>query len=169
MSRTASRSQKQPVELFVSYSHRNAVWLDRLKPLLQFEHCRDSAYHWDDQKMNAGDRWDKEIKAALEQMDVFVCLVSTEFLTSGYIRSVELPLALKREKRKEIQIVPIVIYPNVRIEEECRELRAFNPLPAWDKCWRDFEGEPGDYGDAHGLIRAGLRQAVGKVWDLGTR
>jgi hypothetical protein len=169
MSRTASRSRRKSVELFVSYSHRDAVWLDRLKPLLQFEHCQDNAYHWDDRKMKAGDRWDKEIKGALERMDVFVCLVSTEFLTSGYIRSVELPRALEREKGKEIQIVPILIYRNVPLEQECRELIDFNPLPVWGKCWRDFEGEHGDYGDAHGLIRAGLRQAIDKTEDLRTR
>ena len=163
MSRTASRSRKKPVELFVSYSHLNAVWLDRLRPLLQFEHCRDKAYHWDDQKMQAGDRWDQEIKAALERMDVFVCLLSTEFLTSGYIRSVELPRALEREMAGEIAIVPIVIYRNVPLKDECPALGHFNPLPAWDKCWRDYQGEPGDYGDAHGLIRAGLSQAVGRI------
>jgi hypothetical protein len=169
MSRTASQSRKKSVELFVSYSHLDAVWLDRLRPLLQFEHCQDKAYHWDDQKMRAGDRWDREIKAALERMHVFVCLVSTEFLTSGYIRSVELPRALQREKGKEVQIVPIVIYRNVPLEQECRELVDFNPLPTWGKCWRDFEGEHGDYGDAHGLIRAGLRQAIAKFSDPRTR
>jgi hypothetical protein len=163
MIRTASRSRNKPVELFVSYSHLNAVWLDRLKPLLQFEHCMEKAYHWDDHKMKGGDRWDKVIRESLERMDVFVCLVSVEFLTSDYVRTVELPLALKREKRKEIEIVPIVIYPNVPLELECRELVDFNPLPAWGKSWREFEGERGDYGDAHGLIRAGLHHAIGKV------
>jgi hypothetical protein len=156
------------VELFVSYSHRNAVWLDRLQPLLKFDHCQDKAYPWDDQKMHAGDRWDKQIRGALERMHVFVCLVSIEFLASGYIRSVELPRALERAKGKEIELVPIVIYPNVDIKAECDELILFNPLPAWGKCWRDYQVEPGDYGDAHGLIRAGLRQAVGKIRDLRT-
>jgi hypothetical protein len=137
--------------------------LGRLQPLLQFDDSRDKAYPWDDQKMKAGDRWDNEIKAALERMHVFVCLVTTEFLTSGYIRSVELPRALEREKAKEIEIVPIVIYRNVCLKEECADLDAFNPLPTWGKCWREYEGEPGDYGDAHGLIRAGLRAAIGKA------
>jgi hypothetical protein len=149
--------------LFVSYSHRNAVWLARLQPLLRFDNSQDKAYAWDDQKMKAGDRWDNEIRAALERMDVFVCLVSTEFLTSGYIRDVELPRAFEREENAGIAIVPIVIYPNVCLEDECCELLAFNPLPAWGRCWRDYQGEPGDYGDAHGLIRKGLRQAIEKA------
>lgn len=163
MSRTTSRPRKKPVELFVSYSHINAVWLERLRPLLQFDHCVDSAHHWDDQKMKAGDRWDQQIRAALDRMDVFVCLVSMEFLTSRYVREVELPLALKREKREEVTIVPIVIYPNININHECKELAAFNPLPRWGRCWREFEGDPGDYGDAHGLIRAGLHDAIARA------
>jgi len=153
----------EPVELFVSYSHNDAVWLGRLQPLLQFDNSKDKAYVWDDQKMKAGDRWDNAIKAALERMDVFVCLVSMEFLTSKYIRNVELPRALEREKATEIEIVPIVIHRNVPLGDECPELLAFNSLPQWGKCWREYEGEPGDYGDAHGLIRVGLRAAVEKA------
>lgn len=164
MSRAPSRSFNKPVELFVSYSHQNTVWLNRLRrPLLQFEHCNENAYHWDDQQMKTGDHWDKGIHEALERMDVFVCLVTLDFLTSRYVRTVELPRALERAKADEIEIVPIVIYPNTPIKRECPELLAFNPLPTWDKCWRDFEGEPGDYGDAHGPIRAGLRHAIEKA------
>lgn len=163
MSRTASRPPKNPVELFVSYSHHDSIWLDRLRPLLQFDKSREKAYPWNDQEMKTGDRWDKEIKAALDRMDVFVCLVTTEFLTSGYIRDIELPRAFEREKNGEIEIVPIVIYRNIRLEDECPGLRDFNPLPAWGKCWRDYKVQQGDYRDAHGLIRAGLRQAIEKV------
>ncbi len=163
MSRGTSRSRNGDVELFVSYSHMDSVWLARLQPMLQFDNCQDKAYVWDDQKMTAGDRWDKEIRAALERMDVFVCLVTIEFLTSRYITTVELKRALARKKRNEIDIVPIVIYPNVDLEDECAELTKFNPLPVWGRCWRQYESEDGDYRDANGLIRKGLRQAIGKA------
>ena len=163
MSRAISRSKKKDVELFVSYSHMDGVWLARLEPMLQFDNCRDKAYVWDDQKMKAGERWDKRIREALERMDVFVCLVTIEFLTSRYIRTVELKRALQREKKDEIEIVPIVVYPNVDLEDECAELIEFNPLPVWGRCWREYESEDGDYRDANGLIRKGLRQAIDKV------
>ena len=68
MSPATSRSRKKSVELFVSYSHSDAVWLGRLQPLLQFDHCREKAYAWDDHTMKAGDRWDEQIKAALDRM-----------------------------------------------------------------------------------------------------
>ena len=161
--RRASKSKSRSVELFVSYSHVNAAWFDRLRPVLKFDRCRDKAFAWNDQEMKAGDRWDKEIREALERMDVFVCLVSFEFLASGYIKDVELKRALAREKKNEIEIVPIVIYANIDLEEEFPALNEFNPLPSWGQCWRDYEKDGGHFQDAHGLIRKGLREAIDKV------
>jgi TIR domain len=129
MPRRTSRSMKNDVELFISYSHSNATWLGQLQPMVQFPDCHDKACAWDDQEMKAGDRWDREIKAALERMEVFVCLVSIEFLTSRYVRTVELSRAFEREENGEIEIAPILIYPNIDLGEECPELIEFNPLP----------------------------------------
>ena len=162
MTPRASRSKKKPVELFASYSHVNAIWFDRLRPVLKFDRCRDKAYAWNDQEMKAGDRWDKEIREALERMDVFVALVSFEFLASGYIRDVELKCAFAREKKHEIEIVPIVLYP-MNLKEDCAELNAFNPLPDWGKCWLDYEQDSGHYQAAHKPIREGLRQTIDKA------
>ncbi len=160
--RRASQSKSQSVELFVSYSHINAAWFDRLRPVLKFGRCRDKAFAWNDQEMKAGDRWDKEIREALERMDVFVCLVSFEFLASGYIKDVELKRALAREKKNEVEIVPIVLYP-MDLKEDCPKLNAFNPLPGWGKCWLDYEQESGHYNTAHKTIREGSLQDIDKV------
>ncbi|MCB1066408.1 MAG: toll/interleukin-1 receptor domain-containing protein [Verrucomicrobiae bacterium] len=152
----------RPVEIFVSYAHLNAAWFGKLSPLLKFREKTKLAHIWHDQKLEAGDRWDPEIRKALETMDVFVCLVSYEFLASGYIMDIELEKALEREKTGEVQIVPIILY-DVNLEKDCPELYPFNPLPAWGKCWRDFEKDGGEYQDAHKPIRDGLRQAIEKV------
>jgi hypothetical protein len=143
-SRTSS-SKSKSVELFVSYSHNNAAWFDRLRPVLKFDRCKDKDFAWNNQEMKAGDRWDKEIRKALERMDVFVCLISFEFLASGYIKDVELKRALARAKKEGVEIVPIVIYPDIDLAEECATLNDFNPLPAWGKCWRDYEKDGGHF------------------------
>jgi len=160
--RSISKPKTEPVELFVSYSHINGVWLERLRPVLKFNRCRDKAIAWHDKEMKAGDRWDKEIREALERMDVFVCLVSFEFLASDYIKDVELKKALAREKRNEVEIVPIVLYP-MDLEKDNPKLSEFNPLPAWGKCWQEYEEKTGHYQTAHKPIREGLRQAIDKV------
>ncbi len=152
----------KPTEIFVSYSHDNSAWFDRLRPVLKFQHCNEKAYAWNDQQMKIGDKWDKEIQSKLETMDIFVCLVSYEFLASDYIRTVEIPCAHERHSNGEIEIVPIVIYEGIDLKAECRELHGIQPLPGWGQCWRDFEKEGGHYQDAHGLIRKGLRENIEK-------
>ena len=161
--RRVPRGKSLPVELFVSYSHVNAQWFKRLQPLLKFTNPRTNPPRaWHDQELKAGDRWGKEIKEALTRMDVFVCLVSYEFLASGYIMDVEVKEALRQQKKNEVEIVPIVLY-DMSLKAECHRLSVFNPLPAWGKCWRDYERNGGHYQDAHKEIRDGLRQAIDKV------
>lgn len=156
------RLQTRPVRFFVSYAHENAAWFGKLRPLLHFPTHTKVAHVWHDQELKAGDRWDPEIRRALDDMDVFVCLVSYEFLASGYIREVELPRALERTNRGEVEVVPILLY-DVDLACQCEELHGFNPLPAWGKCWRDYEKDGGHYQDAHKPIREGLWQAIEKV------
>lgn len=161
--RTSSAIATKPVEIFISYSHQNAAWFAKLRPLLKFrEPSTNLAHVWHDQQLQAGDRWDEEIQAALKVADIFVCLVSYEFLASDYIMDVELPAALAREQKGEVVIVPIVLY-DVNLQADCPALHGFNPLPVWGRCWRSYEHDGGHYQDAHKPIRDGLRQAIEKV------
>ncbi|MFO0942001.1 MAG: toll/interleukin-1 receptor domain-containing protein [Pirellulales bacterium] len=160
---TSLKQKACPVKLFVSYSHENSVWFSKLRPLLKFRNPSSEVAHvWHDQQLEAGHRWDDEIKVALNEMNVFVCLVSYEFLASDYIMTVELKEALLREEKKEVAIVPILLYP-VNLDNDCPELKPFNPLPTWAKCWRDFETGGGQHQDAHKLIRDGLWEAIKRV------
>lgn len=162
MSKAPKATGKRPVELFVSYSHENSTWFGHLRPLLKFPDPTNTAHVWHDQLLQVGDRWDPAIRAALDRMNVFVCLVSYEFLASDYIMQIELPKALERAKRGDVEIVPILLY-DVDLKVECPELHQFNPLPAWGKCWRDYEKDGGHRQDAHRPIRNGLRQAIDKI------
>src|SRR5271156_1152406 len=106
--------QAKAVTLFVSYSHENTVWFKRLAPVLSFRsqpEIPEIPRAWHDNELKAGDRWDKEIRDALDKMDIFVCLLSYEFLASRYIMEVELPKALARARKGEVQILPIILYP----------------------------------------------------------
>lgn len=150
-----------PVEIFVSYSHANAAWLDRMRPLLRFP--RDvTVKTWTDKDIKAGDDFDKDIKAALKRMDIFVCLVSQYFTTSDYIQRVELRQALARARRREVVIVPVMLY-KMDLQRECPELAGIQYLPQPGKCWQDYCRDGGDFQDAHHEIRTGLWQAIEEV------
>jgi hypothetical protein len=156
------QANSRQVRFFVSYSHDNKTWFGRLRPILSFRTPTNIAHIWHDQELKAGDQWDKEIRRELKDMDVFVCLLSYEFLASNYIMGVEVPLAVDRQKKDKIEIIPILLYP-VDLKRECKQLHKFNPLPAWGKCWRDYEQGGGHYQDAHKPIREGLWQAIEKI------
>jgi len=151
----------RPVRIFVSYSHENAAWCKRLLCVLRVKANVDTLQPWHDTELKAGDRWDKEIRAELDQMDIFLCLVSYQFLASDYIQNVELPRAKARHKNGEIEVVPVVLYP-MDLEHDCQFLYRLNPLPEWRKCWRDYEKD-GDWNDALYPIGNGIKQAIEKA------
>ena len=153
--------KSQPVRMFVSYSHENAAWCKRLLPVLRVKANVDTLQPWHDTELKAGDRWDKEIRAELERMDIFLCLVSYQFLASDYIQNVELPRAKARHKNGEIEVVPVVLYP-MDLKHDCEFLHQLNPLPEWGKSWRDFEKD-GDWNDALYPIGNGIKQAIEKA------
>jgi hypothetical protein len=143
---TDSAMNVRPVRMFVSYSHENAAWCKRLLPVL---------------RVKANVRWEKEIRAELERTDIFLCLVSFQFLASGFIHDVELPRAEARHKNGEIEVVPVVLYP-MDLKSDCEFLYQPNPLPEWGKSWRDFEKD-GDWNDALYPIGNGIKQAIEKA------
>jgi hypothetical protein len=149
------------IRIFVSYSHEDRDWFKRLRPLLVFDRQPTQlAYVWHDNELKAGDRWDGEIRKELEVMDVFLCLLSYNFRASGYIRSVEKPAALKREKQGKTIIVPLIL--NKMDDRDIEEFKPFNPLPEWGKSWLCYKAE-GDLSLAHKPIRTGLLDVVEKI------
>jgi hypothetical protein len=148
--------------MFVSYSHENAAWCKRLLPVLKVKANVETLEPWHDTELKAGDRWDKEIRTELEQMHIFLCLVSYDFLASDCIQNVELKTAKARLKNGEIEVVPVVLYP-MDLKNDCEFLYQLNPLPAWNKSWREFEMAGGDWRDALYPIGNGIKQAIDKA------
>ena len=109
--KSGETNKAQSVRLFVSYSHNERTWFKRLLPVLRVKANVDALQPWHDTELKAGDRWDKEIQAELERMDIFLCLVSYQFLASSYIQDVELTKAKARHEKGEIEVVPVVLYP----------------------------------------------------------
>ena len=105
----AEREKRQNV--FISYSHRDREYLDRLlihlKPL-EKEGLIDL---WVDTRIKAGERWKKEIDKALKKATVAILLVSADFLASDFITDNELPPLLRNAEERGTRIIPLVIKP----------------------------------------------------------
>jgi len=72
----------QRTHVFISYSHDDQTYLDRLMPFLRFYEYHTPLELWSDQRLKAGDDWEEEIANALEHSTVALLLISSSFLSS---------------------------------------------------------------------------------------
>src|SRR5215469_2152738 len=100
-----------PLEVFISYSHQDRKYLERLLAhLVAFQ--RDGLIaNWSDTNIVPGSNWREEIRSAIEAAAVAVLLVSADFLASQFIAENELPPLLKSAKTRGTVILPIILSP----------------------------------------------------------
>jgi TIR domain len=97
--------------VFISYSHKDEAWKDRLVThlgVLQREGLLDT---WDDRRIGAGDDWHEEIQQAIERASVAILLISADFLTSKFILEQEVLRLLERRQAERLHIVPVIVRP----------------------------------------------------------
>ncbi len=98
-------------KIFISYSHQDETWKDRLHTQLAVLELEGYLSTWDDRKIKPGKDWLPEIKSALNQADVAIMLISADFLTSEFIRTEEVPTLLERREREGVWVIPLIVRP----------------------------------------------------------
>ena len=99
----------QKVNVFVSYSHVDKPWLERLKVHLKPLERKGKIELWSDKKIDPGKKWKAEVEKALKESVVAILLISADFLASDFIDSDELPPLLAAAAKEETVILPIII------------------------------------------------------------
>ena len=96
-------------KVFVSYSHADREWLERLKRHLKPLVREGRMDCWDDTHIRPGDDWQQEIRTALDTAQVAVLLISADFFASDFIDENELPPLLAAAQAKGIHILPVIL------------------------------------------------------------
>ncbi|MBZ0174683.1 MAG: TIR domain-containing protein [Candidatus Methanoperedens sp.] len=97
--------------VFISYSHKDEAWKDRIVIHLGALAQEGILDTWDDRHICAGADWKKEIEDALKKASAAVLLVSADFLNSKFILDEEVPKLLERREKEGLRIFPVVIRP----------------------------------------------------------
>lgn len=95
--------------IFISYSHKDEKWKDRLMVQLGVLQMQGSFEVWTDREIEAGGNWYQEIEDAMQKASVGILLVSANFLTSDFILKQEVGRLLERRDREGLRIFPIIV------------------------------------------------------------
>ncbi len=97
--------------VFISYSHKDEIWKNKLVSHLSVLQPESIFDIWDDSRIGAGEDWFQKIQEAIDKASVAILLVSADFLTSKFILSEEVPRFLELRHEKGIRIFPVIVRP----------------------------------------------------------
>jgi TIR domain len=105
------REVAMPPIVFISYSHKDARWKDRLVAQLGILGREGLLETWHDGLIQPGADWLPEIEAALARARVAILIVSADFLNSEFIRRKEVPVVIELRSREDIRVIPVIARP----------------------------------------------------------
>ena len=98
-------------KIFISYSHKDVEWKDRLLNHLGVLQQQEQLDFWTDDEIRIGDTWFKKIEDAMNAANVAIFLVSANSLTSKFILREEIRRLLERRDKEGLAIFPILVRP----------------------------------------------------------
>jgi hypothetical protein len=113
--------------VFVSYSHRDREWLDKLIPYLKPLERDGLIRVFKDTDIEVGDRWREDIERGLAEADAAILLVSETFLASDFITGVELPRLLEAAEQRGVSVLPVIVRPVAWADTPLSAFQALNP------------------------------------------
>lgn len=126
------------MKAFISYSHADERYVDRLRKHLAMLHRDKLLTHFYDRDIMLGDQLNAEIADQLADSQIFLAIVSPDFLASDYCYDIELATALQMHHENRIRVVSVVVEP---CEWQKSPLGAFLVAPKDGKAIAEWENE----------------------------
>jgi hypothetical protein len=97
------------VSVFISYSHKDEDWREKLGAHLAGLRLDKLVSEWHDRKISPGSPYDDVIKQQLASADIVLLLLSADFINSDYSNDVEIAEAMRRHDAGQAVVIPIVL------------------------------------------------------------
>jgi tetratricopeptide (TPR) repeat protein len=128
--------------VFISYSHKDEVWKDRLVTHLGVLEHQGLLQTWNDRNIGAGDEWFEEIRKGMDTAKVAVLLISANSLTSRFILHTEIPRLLERRESEGMTVFPVICKDS--LWQEIPWLSKLQARPRDGRALASFRGNPLD-------------------------
>jgi LuxR family glucitol operon transcriptional activator len=99
------------IKVFISYSHKDKIFLDELDASLATLKRSGLINNWHDGCIQPGTKWKEDLIYNLNCSQIIVTLISADFINSSFCFETELNMAIERQSRGECKIVPILARP----------------------------------------------------------
>jgi replicative DNA helicase len=136
---------KNVVRIFYSYSHRDEDFRISLETHLAILKRQGLALDWHDRKIMPGQTWGSEIDVNLNESDIIILLISSDFIASDYCYGKELEQALERHESGNAYVLPIILRPVDWLNTPFAKLQVLpkdgKPVTTWanhDEAWLDI-------------------------------
>lgn len=135
---------KRKISVFFTYSHKDESHKDALQAHLSGLQRSGQIKTWNDRKINPGDIWEEEIDQNLNEADIIIALISSDFINSDYCYGIELKRALEKHYDKSAILLPIIVRPCVWKNSPFSKIQGLPkeayPVTLWkniDEAWMD--------------------------------
>lgn len=152
------------VNTFIAYSRKDSEikrgLIDHLNPLKRALNLNI----WHDECIEPGQEWKPLIEQQLNQTDLFLFLISVDFMNSDFITQVEFKTAIERHNNKQSIVIPIIIrYCQWDIEFDFDgllfNLNKFQVLPEGAKPIDEWKSQD----QAFNNIAGGIRKVLNSI------
>ncbi|MGB3493051.1 MAG: toll/interleukin-1 receptor domain-containing protein [Elainellaceae cyanobacterium] len=142
-----------PLNLFISYTHKDEDLKDELAIHLASLKREGAINPWQDRDIEAGAEWDDEIRTALESAQIILLLITPRFIASRYCFDEETKRAMERHEAGTARVIPIIMKPSDWTTSPFSKLQVLpkegKPVTRWD-----------DQDEALVNVVSGLRRVV---------
>ena len=104
-------TNRKSYTVFISYSHQDEGLMKELRSHLSPLRRTGVIDDWCDHEIKAGSDLDAEIARKLEEADLILLLVSSNFIDSEYCYSKEMKKAFEQHYNRKSIVIPIIIRP----------------------------------------------------------
>lgn len=98
-------------KIFLSYSHADETYCDMLQKHLAALKHQGLIETWHDRRIMAGDEFENSIDQQLNEAEIVLLLVSSDFIASRYCYEIEMMRALERHDDGEARVIPVILRP----------------------------------------------------------